>query len=65
MKDGKEIEKQTEDWRQTKMTGERLNLSRLIDSRALTPGAYTIEVRIKDHVTGQALMQKESFSIVP
>ena len=65
LKDGKEIEKQTEDRRQTKMTGERLNLSRLIDSRALTPGAYTIEVRIKDHVTGQALVQKESFSIVP
>jgi len=65
LKDGQEFEKQTEDWRQTKMTGERLNLSRLIDSRALTPGAYAIEVRIKDHVTGHALVQKESFTIVP
>jgi GWxTD domain-containing protein len=65
LKDGKEVEKQTEDWRQIKMTGERLNLSRLIDSRTLTPATYAIEVRIKDQVSGQSLVRKESFTIIP
>jgi GWxTD domain-containing protein len=65
LKDGKEVEKRTEDWRHIKMTGDRLNLSQLIDSRALTPGAYAIEVRIKDEVSGQALTRRESFSVVP
>jgi GWxTD domain-containing protein len=65
LRDGKEVEKVTEDWRHTKMTGERLNVSRLIDSRTLTPGAYAIEVRIKDQVTGQTLVRKENFSVVP
>jgi hypothetical protein len=65
LKDGKQIEKETEDWRNTKMTGDRLNLSRLIDSRALTPGNYTIEVRARDQVSGQSLIRKESFTVTP
>jgi len=65
LKDGKQVEKKTEDWHNTKMTGDRLNLSRLIDSRALTPGNYTIEVRVRDQVSGQSLIRKESFTVIP
>lgn len=65
LRDGQQIEKETEDWRNTKMTGDRLNLSRLIDSRALTPGNYTIEMHIKDQVSGQSLVRKESFTVSP
>ena len=63
MKDGKEIFKHLEDWRGIKMNNDRLTLSRLIDSSQLTTGEYRIEVRIKDNVTGQALIQSASFVI--
>ena len=63
VKDGKELQKQNEDWRSSRMTGERLTLSRLIDSRALTPGVYAVEVRVRDRVTGQTLTQKEKFTV--
>jgi GWxTD domain-containing protein len=64
-RDGKQIQKQTEDWRNTKMNGDRLNLSRLIGSDALTPGNYAIEVRVSDQVSGQSLVRKENFTVVP
>ena len=63
VKDGKELQKQNEDWRSSRITGERLTLSRLIDSRALTPGVYAVEVRVRDRVTGQTLTQKEKFTV--
>jgi len=65
LKDGKEIEKQREDWHNTKMTDDRLTLARLIDSRSLAPGNYTLEVRMHDQVSGQSLLQKAAFTIVP
>jgi hypothetical protein len=65
LKDGREIEKLREDWRNTRMTADRLTLARLIDSRKLAPGGYTIEVRLRDQVSGQSLIQKSSFNIVP
>ena len=65
LKDGKEIETQREDWRNTKMTSERLTLSRLLDSRGLKPGSYTVEVRARDQVSGQALVEKANFNLVP
>jgi GWxTD domain-containing protein len=65
LKDGKQIEKATEDWRNTRMTGDRLNVSRFIDSRGLAPGNYTIEVRARDQVSGQSLVRNESFTVIP
>jgi hypothetical protein len=53
IKDGKELGKQAEDWRGSRANGDRLTLSRLIDSRNLTPGEYRIEMRIHDQVSGQ------------
>src|SRR5215217_6989776 len=50
LKNGKEVAKQTEEWRQINDAGQRLTLSRLIDSRSLEPGEYQIQIRIRDHV---------------
>src|SRR6266853_3957785 len=63
MKDGKEIGKQMEDWRGNSDAGQRLTLARLLDSRNLPPGDYSLEVRVKDRVSGQALVQSAKFTI--
>jgi GWxTD domain-containing protein len=65
MKDGKELGKQTEDWRGNSDSGQRLTLARLVDSRGLNPGDYAMEVRVRDRVSGQNLVQTAKFSIVP
>ena len=65
MKDGKELGKQLEDWRGNSESGQRLTLSKLIDSRGLTPGDYNVEVRVRDHVSGQSLVQSAKFTILP
>jgi GWxTD domain-containing protein len=65
MKDGKEIFKQAEDWRGNSESGQRLTLARLLDSRNLNPGDYSIEVRVRDRVSGQSLVQTAKFTIVP
>ena len=64
LKDGKELGKQHEDWRGARTNGDRLVLSRLIDSRNLAPGDYAVEVRVKDRVSGQALVQSAKFSML-
>ncbi len=64
MKDGKELSKQIEDWRGSNTAGERLTLSRLIDSRGLAPGDYAVEARARDRVSGQSLVQTAKFTIV-
>lgn len=64
MKDGKELGKQMEDWRGSSDSGQRLTLARLLDSRGLNPGDYTIEVRVRDRVSGQNLVQSAKFAIV-
>lgn len=64
LKDGKEIGKQLEDWRGNSDSGQRLTLARLLDSRGLNPGDYSVEVRVRDRVTGKGLVQSEKFSII-
>jgi hypothetical protein len=64
IKDGKEIFKAPEDWRGNSGVG-RLTLARLLDSRRLNSGDYSIEVRVRDHVSGQSLVQAAKFTIVP
>src|SRR5438067_847294 len=64
IRDGKELGKQTEDWRGNSDAGQRLTLKRLIDSRQLIPGDYTLEVRVRDHVSGQSLKQAAKFSVL-
>jgi GWxTD domain-containing protein len=64
IKDGKELSKQMEDWRGNSDSGQRLTLARLLDSRNLTPGEYSMEVRVKDRVSSQALVQSAKFTIL-
>ncbi|HSP63626.1 MAG TPA: hypothetical protein VLQ90_11635, partial [Pyrinomonadaceae bacterium] len=65
MRDGKELGKQLEDWRGNSDAGQRLTLSKLIDSHGLTPGDYSVEERVRDHVSGQSLVQSAKFTILP
>ena len=65
LKNGKELSRQVEDWRQINDSGQRLTLSRLIDTRALEPGEYQVQIRIRDHVTGQTITPSATFTVVP
>jgi GWxTD domain-containing protein len=64
MKGGKEVGKQPENWQGMSDSGQRLTLARLIDSRLLSPGDYELTIRIRDRVSGQALMPAAKFTIV-
>jgi GWxTD domain-containing protein len=63
-KNGKELGKQSEDWRGMSDSGQRLTLARLIDTRALPPGEYELSIRIRDRVSGQALAPAAKFTVV-
>jgi GWxTD domain-containing protein len=65
LKDGKEVTKHLEDWRDINDSGQRLTLTRLIDTRSLAPGEYEVQVRIRDHVTGQTISPSATFTIAP
>ena len=65
LKDGKELQKQLEDWREINEAGQRLTLTRLIDTRSLAPGEYQIQVKINDRITGQVVSPSAMFTIVP
>lgn len=65
LKNGKEVSKHVEDWRQINDAGQRLTLTRLIDSRPLVPGEYQVQIRIRDHVSGQTITPSATFTIVP
>ena len=65
LKNGKELTKQIEDWRQINEAGQRLTLTRLIDSSSLEPGDYQIKVRIRDHVSGQMITPSANFTVLP
>jgi GWxTD domain-containing protein len=64
-KDGKELGKQSEDWRGMSDAGQRLTLSRLINSQPLPPGEYELLIRIRDRVSGQSLAPSAKFTVVP
>lgn len=65
LKNGKELSRYVEDWRQINDAGQRLTLTRLIDSSPLQPGEYQIQIRIRDHVSGQTITPSATFTIVP
>jgi GWxTD domain-containing protein len=64
VKDGKEIATIVEDWRGNSEAGQRLTLARLLNSAGLNPGGYTLEVRVRDHVSGQNIVEQAKFTIV-
>ncbi len=64
LKDGKELGKQSEDWRGMSDAGQRLTLARMIDTRNLGTGDYEIAIRIKDRVSGQTLSPSAKFTVL-
>ncbi|MDX6695042.1 MAG: hypothetical protein QOF02_2645 [Blastocatellia bacterium] len=62
-KDGKEVGKQAEDWSGMSDAGQRLTLARLIPTNNLGTGDYSVEVRVRDRVSGQTLTQSSKFTI--
>ena len=50
---------------ETQINCQRLTLARLIDSHSLEPGEYQIQIRIRDHVSGQTITPSATFTIVP
>ncbi len=64
LSNGKELSRQTEDWRGLSDTGERLTLARVIDTAGLAPGDYDLEIRIRDQVSSQVLRPETKFTIV-
>ena len=65
LKNGKELSRVVEDWRELNDSGQRLTLSRLFDSRALGPGEYQIQIHVRDEVSGQRITPSATFTIVP
>jgi 5-hydroxyisourate hydrolase-like protein (transthyretin family) len=65
LKDDKEIAKQIEDWQQLNDAGQRLTLTRLIDTKDLAYGEYRLAVRIRDRITGDTIMPTAGFKVVP
>jgi GWxTD domain-containing protein len=63
LKDGKEVGKQSEDWQSLADYGQRLTLARLLDSGGLSAGEYSLEVRIRDRVSGQSVTQSSKFTV--
>jgi GWxTD domain-containing protein len=64
LKDDKEIAKQSEDWRDLNDAGQRLTLTRLIDTKNLEEGEYRLAIRIRDRITGDTIMPTAGFKIV-
>jgi GWxTD domain-containing protein len=65
LKDSKELGKLAEDWRGNRDAGTRLTITKLVDTRVLAPGEYTLEVRVRDRVSGQSLSPSAKFTVVP
>ena len=63
LKDGKVLSKQLEDWLHVSDAGQRLTLTRLIETRSLAPGEYQIQINVRDHVTGQTISPSAKFTI--
>ena len=63
LKDGKELGKQAEDWREINDAAQRLTLTHLIDTRTLAVGEYQIQVRVRDRITGETITPSATFSV--
>lgn len=62
-KDGKEVGKINEDWKDLADNGQSITLAQMIDTSKLPNGQYNLEVRINDHVSGQTIKQSRDFAI--
>ncbi|HRH40200.1 MAG TPA: GWxTD domain-containing protein [Pyrinomonadaceae bacterium] len=62
-KNGKEISRQTEDWKGLSDSGQRLTLARLLPTAELNSGEYELKIKIKDTVNNQLLDPTAKFTI--
>jgi GWxTD domain-containing protein len=64
VKGGKDVFRQSEDWKGLSDSGQRLTLARLLPTSELTPGEYELQIRIRDQVSGQQLSPSSKFTLV-
>lgn len=65
LKNGMEVLRQKEDWSGLSDAGQRLTLARILPTEQLAPGEYEIKVVTKDHVGGQIVENKGTFTVTP
>jgi GWxTD domain-containing protein len=63
LKEGKEVSRQREDWRDINDAGQRLTLTHFIDTKALAAGDYEIQIRITDNVSRETIAPSTKFSV--
>lgn len=62
-RNGKEVDKHTEDWNGLSDSGQRLVLARFIQTEKLTAGEYELKIKIRDRVNGQTLEPTAKFRV--
>lgn len=63
LKSGKEISRVKENWRDLNDAGQRLTLTRLIDTSQLGAGEYQVQVMINDPIKGESITPTANFTI--
>jgi GWxTD domain-containing protein len=64
LRDGKELSRSREDWRDINDAGQRLTLTEFIETQSLTAGEYEIRVVITDHTTRETISPTAKFTVV-
>jgi GWxTD domain-containing protein len=65
LKEQREIWTTTESSDSIHQTGEQISVNRLISLSAFAPGRYTLEVLVRDRVSGQSLSRSSEFTLKP
>ncbi len=65
LKDQREIWTTTESSDSIHQTGEQITVNRLIPLSAFAPGRYTLEVVVRDRVSGQSISRNSEFTLKP
>jgi GWxTD domain-containing protein len=65
LKEQREIWTTTESSDSIHQTGEQISVNRLIPLSAFAPGRYTLEVLVRDRVSGQSLSRSSEFTLKP
>ncbi len=65
LKDGKAVLNQTENAATYKDASEQVTIKKLLPVRLLTPGNYTLQIKVRDHIKKQSDVQSASFRVEP
>jgi len=63
LKDGKELSRQREDWRDINEAGQRLTLTQFVDTKSLAAGEYEIQIRITDNISRETITPSAKFTV--